>query len=670
MDLLKEINELWLARISLAADFRKRTYDPIVNRLSRYYHTRRKYLFLDTGTEINDSPFALPPQYHQVSIALVGQFVRVMLPYVHFKVPTRMVQPRQDLAKLRNAFYGPAAATMPDSQIDEIRGLLGNHLLNYAADDATFNLRAETRKVTQEALVTGRGVLWHETTPTPYGDFPGSFYVPQRTLFIDPDHDELRDAAYTFRFRERPRWQVAEEFGIPLEKIQPNAQSYEAIAQDVVDSKDDRSPDERKDLCQYWEVYSRMGLGHRLTDDEEKRAKLEEASAKMGDHVYLAVMQGMDWPLNMYPERQANQSEAELIHDLSWPIATFGDRDDPWPFTVLDFYKDGIYPKPPLEDALPLQSFLDFAYTFLMIRIRHTCRSILLTPEAVSKDLEEALKRGFDCEIVKLKERFPEIANLVHELQFNPVNKDVWTIVAAIKQEWEDSTGLTPLLRGGETDKMMRSSAEAQIRQANSQIRPDDLRDCVTAFHGTVARKELIAQRTILKAPKVGYYFGENTDQPVLGPITEAWKRFMQIDIQSDDDAWLAAQELTVTVEGSSGRRKNKEKQLADVQDAMQTVAPMFLQERQLTGNPTQINAFVKLWTDAMEVENPEEFLFQQLQMPQPGQEGQPPEGEEQPPPEAQQPTPEEAAMMEQQAMMEQEAMMGGGQSQVNAMGM
>ena len=659
MELLKEINDLWLARVKLAVDYRKRTYDPVVNRLSRYYHTRRRYLFIDTGQEPDDSPFALPTRFHRVSVALVGQFVRVMLPYVHFKVPVRTVSPRQDLARLRSAFYGPEYMNMPETLRDQQQCLLGQHLLNYAADDATFNLRSEVRKATQEALVTGRGVTWLETVDTPYGPFPGSFYISQRNVIIDPDHDEVRDANFIARFRERPCWEVAEEFRIPIEKVKPNASTFESLAQENIDPRPEKNSEEKKDLCQYWEVYSRMGLGHRITEDDEVRAKLEAASGLMGDHVYLACMPGMDYPLNLYPDRQATQSESEIVNDLSWPIKTFGDHDDPWPATFLDFYRDGIYPKPPLEDALPLQSFLDFAYFFLMQRIKTTSRSILLVPEEISSDLTDALKRGFDNEIVKLKERYPDIAKLVHELQFAPVNKDLWTIIAAVKQEWEDSTGLSPLLRGGESDKMMRSSAEAQIRQSNSQVRPDDLRDCATAFHGAIARKELIAQRTILKAPSVGYYFGETTDQPVNGLITQAWKETMQIDIAGDDDAWRAAQELNVTVEGSTGRRKNKEKQLADVLDSGQTMLPIFMQERQL-GNPVPLNAYVKMWTDATEVENPELFqLVAPVPMgPPPGQ-----EGEEQPPAEE---APPEGAVPE-EAMMPQEEAMG---PNVNAMGM
>ena len=613
MDLLKSINDLWLARVKLALEYRRRVYDPVVSRLFRYYNTRQRYIFFESSPEPDDTPFALPPRFHRVSIALVGQFVRVMLPYVHYKVPVRVVSPRYDLLRLQRAFLGQEYT---DADRITKQCLLGQHLLNYAADDATFNLRGEVRRITQEALICGRGVAWLEAVETPYGPFPASFYVPQQNVVIDPDHDDIRDANYIARFRERPRWEVAEEFRIPIEKIPGSGASFDATAVDYVAPKYDKTTEETKDLCRYWEIYSRIGLGHRITDDAPLREKLEAASAAIGNHVYLACMPGMDWPLNLYPERQTAQSESETIRDLSWPMKVYGDHSDPWPCTFLDFYPDGIYPKPPLEDALPLQSFLDFAYFFLMQRIRITSRSILMVPEDAANELVKALKTGYDHEIVRLKERFPEIGQMVHELQFNPVNRDVWTIISAIKQEWEESTGLSSLLRGGEGAKMMRSSAEAQIRQSNSQIRPDDLRDCVTAFHSAIARKELVAQRTLLKAPHVGYFFGEPTDQPIYGTMTQAWKDTMQIDVQDDTDAWHAAQELTVTVEGSTGRRKNREKMLGDVLDSAQTMLPIFVQERHL-GNPAPLNAYIRMWTDAVEVENPDMFL---VRMPVPAQ--------------------------------------------------
>jgi hypothetical protein len=201
---------------------------------------------------------------------------------------------------------------------------------------------------------------------------------------------------------------------------------------------------------------------------------------------------------------------------------------------------------------------------------------------------------------------------------------------------------------------MMRSSAEAQIRQSNSQIRPDDLRDCVLAFQGSAARKEFAAQRLTLRKD-VAVYFGEDPKSTIPQPLTDLWMQHVQTD-----DVWMASQELSVTVEAGTGRRPNKEKQIADIQDAAQTLLPVYMQVYTQTGDPTQCNAFIAKWCEAMDIGDPSGFMLPPLQMqpqvpPQPGGDVPPDQqsGEIPPdqsggamlPPEEQQPQPEMAMM-------------------------
>ena len=653
-DLLRSINQLWLKRKKIAEEYRTREYDPIVKKIDRYYHSRKRWLFINLGTDPDEEPFPTSRPFHRISIAKTGEFVRVMLPYIFFQVPVRTCTPRarhipDDVKQAIFSALNPMAAQMiqtgmpiPDPmapllEIGKIQSFLSAYMLNYAADEATYNLRGQSRKAIQDALISGRGLLWHELIQTPNGYFPGSFFESQYNLLVDPDHDDISDANFIIRKRRQPAWEVAEKFGLPFDKIRAHAKSHEQLASEEVSPRA-YSVEDQKDLCEYVEIYSRMGIGQRFENDDSTRKRLEAAAESIGDYVYLACMEGMDHPLNLDPDRMATMSDQDLIRALSWPIAFYGDRNDPWPFSRLDFYEDGIYPKAPLEDALPLQAFLDFAYFWLMQRIKATGRSIYLVQQSIGAKFKQALESAMDLEIVELTERFPEVGKLFEQLTFEEVNTDLWKIIEAVDQKWEDSTGVNALVRGGTPDKMMRSSAEAQFRQTNSQIRPDDLRDCVQSWQGTVARKEHIAQRLVMRED-IATYFGEQPPgkkaNVPMGMMTEAWMKFI-----ATDDYWTAAQEIAVDIQGSTGRRRNKETQMANLQEIAQLFLPVYTQWFQQTGDPSKINAFQDEFYDALDVADPSVFQFpvQQAMPPQipegpvPGGPGEPQQGPEQSP--------------------------------------
>lgn len=637
-DLLRSINDLWLKRIRVAADYRKRAFEPVANKIDRYYHTRRAWMFMDdsSGASPEDMPFRTARQYHRISVAKTGEFVRIMLPYIFYQVPVRRVTPRarkvpDELMELLLAKKGIQYSGEPSAMLDRgrVQSYLAEFLLNYAADDATYNLRGESRKACQEALVAGRGILWHEAITTPNGVFPGSFFESWRNVLFDPDYEEIRLGQYIARRKRLPVWHIADIFQQPIEKIRANAKSFEQLALD--DAGRQYFGDAEKDIGEYWEVYSRIGFGHRLCADpnSEEYKRLELISSQFDNHVFLAVMDGMEHPLNLDPDRIGVMTAADLAETVSWPIKFFGDFNDPWPCSVLDFYPDGIYPKPPLEDALPLQAFLDFAFYYLMGRIKETSRNIVLVDQAAAKKLKQALESGFDLEIVELAGKAPELASMVYQLKFDPVNTDLWTIITAVNNEWENSTGINALVRGGEGSSKFRSSADAQIHHANSQIRPDDLRDCVQAWQGAIARKEHIAQRLLMRED-VAVYFGEDGYAPMLGPVTEAWMQYV-----ATDDPWTAAQELAIMVEGAAGRRRDKETQLATLKEIAQILVPVYLQERAATGDPTQINAYLTELFDALDTPDPGRFLLREM----PQQQGPQPMPEEEMPTEGEQAT-------------------------------
>jgi hypothetical protein len=677
MGIASAIVKLWEKKIEIARRHREKVFDPVANKIARYYHTNRMYQFPVLNEDPDEEPFRTGRPYHKISVALTGQFVRVMLPFLTEDVPRRVVSPRgpQVSADLKRLMYSMAsgmdptqmaAVPFPEDQwitTGRIQSLLGGHLLNYAADDGTFNLRNEKRQAIQQALVHGRGILWHELIDTPDGTLPGSFFENQANILLDPDFDNIRDAGFAVRMVRRPIWWIAENFKIPVDQLKAAAKSYAASA--IQDTEPWRSDDDCKDVGVYYEVFSRQGLGNRFSYDHDELKEAVPAMEAAGPNVYLAIVPGMEYPLNMHPDQMVGASEEEIKQRLSWPIALWARQECPWPFTNIDFYPDGLWPKPPLEDALPLQSFLDFAYFFLMQSIKISSSNIHITDSAVSRKLQQAFDEMVHNTIVELDERYPDLAQLVHTLELGKFNPDLLTTINIVEQKWREFTGINDLILGGVPDKMMRSSAEAQLRQSNGMIRPDDMANCVKSFDGSVARAELAAQRLTIRKD-VARYFGEDPNAQISGMYTDAWMRYM-----ATDDPWAANSELAVTVEGGAGRRRNLATLLADLSDSMQVILPLLTQQYATDGDPSNINTFFAKWAEAHQApelafEFPDKrqemaMQQQQMQMQQQAQaQGAVPEQQEQEAPmeggQMMQPSEEEMmAMMQQQ----QQQMMG-----------
>jgi len=213
-------------------------------------------------------------------------------------------------------------------------------------------------------------------------------------------------------------------------------------------------------------------------------------------------------------------------------------------------------------------------------------------------------------------------------LQFPQVNMDLWRVIEAIERNFEKATGLTELAYGNTGPTQPRSAAEMQVRQGNMSIRPGDMAECVESFMARAARKEAIATRMHVPGQSVARMLGETMPDgaPAPGPLTQAWNMLI-----NTPDPYMAACEMDYTVESGSGRKPNKDKQLADIQDSAQTILPILMGRYQMTGDPTQVNAWFRRWGEAQDMDV-SEFMLPAQPPPMPP-EGPPPE-EGGPPPE------------------------------------
>jgi hypothetical protein len=599
-EVLRSIVSLWERQIDLAKKSKKRQFDDTAQRAWDFMGKSYRQLYLER--EVGDENEKFPTPYYKMRRNLAAEYVAVMLPFIHAKVPTRLCEPRRPLPPPE--LVELIGATVPQDIIiqEQILSWLMSWYLNWIPKE--YDLSREERTALPEALVKGRCLVWHHMEASPFGMMPVSNYDTVDGLLIDPDCEQMRDAAYIIRIRNRSAWKLAREFNIPVSQIRGLRKSNHSQALESSYEITDVPTEERSklDVVEYYEVYSRMGIGVRLRDTEDVLKEHTDALESLGPYIRLVIIPGLDHPANLPPDILSDPTAAsELKARLEWPIP-FHQGIDPWPYTTLDFLPNARNPwaQSPLEGCLPLLVFVDHLYSFLMSRIRTTCRDIYVTSTQVQEALQNALQSGYDHEIVPWDgEPGRELAGLIQVIKGQELNPDMWRIVPMIENAFERSSGMTPLLYGSDAGRQMRSAKEADIREGHATSRPNDFADMVEDWNSRIAAKEAIATRLFVPPPS--NLFGETPQDEFYSgaPLSQAWAQLVSVN----GDPVQAAAQLRYTVEAGSGRRKNKQARVSDAMQITQSMLQPLLQIAMTPGgNPDPYNALVDMLAEMYEM--------------------------------------------------------------------
>jgi hypothetical protein len=668
--------QAWQKVLQIALDYKQIHFQADADEAMRFY-ARSNYEFLYTlDTDDLASQYNMPAvgePRHKMAANLVSNMVQVLLPVLYHRNPTRLVTarlPDVDVqlmaqhaatmhAALDPATGQPAPIPMPGmmDQHWKVKAQLMTAFLN--ATPGELNLRRECRRAITDALISGMGIVWCELVETASGMLPGSFYVCSRDVLFDSDETELRDCRWVARRKRVPVWQAETMFGWPRGDLKGNAEGR--TNQGWIDGggrgQETRLTDEQttNDQIEYWEIYSRMGLGGRLRGlNEEAQAILDQ----LGQYVYLVVAKGVDYPLNVPPhlfEWPPDQLLAELQARLAWPIPTYKRARNPWPFAALWFHErtDCVYPQSHVMPAMSYQKAINWIYTYLLGRLRVASRTLMACPQGLDERVKEQILYGGDLELIELKTHdIEKFGDILRYIQVPEVTAELWKVLSAVKHEFELATGVTELLQTGMTSQAMRSATEAQVKQGLAQLRPDDMATMTEEWMGEMAANEAFAAELFLGPEDVAPIFGEpyNPGDPAagipeqMGPLTRLW-----MEVAHSPDLSSASSTLEYRVESGSARKPNKEWQQSQAMQAMQTFMPLLMPHYQQTGDPTQINRLLTYWARAQDIEDYESLLLpdrraEMAAMQQAMQQA--PSGNRRPPPSeaATQPLPEEAA--------------------------
>lgn len=644
---LQAIRSQWRSMIDLALAAKKEFQEDADECMS-FFNGPYDFMYgLKEATQRGDFVFTGLKKMPRPSIAMtvnkVAEGVQLFGPTLYHRNPNRKVTPRE-LPELDMALFGDPNDPMTQATVlpmfqqinqmrlaDAMRAQLLQGMLNYLPK--ATNLKEESRDMIDEAIIKGMGVLWSRvySEPGTTRKLVGSEWDTVDNLLIDPDQEKIKDAKWVARRRLRPVWEVEIMYGLPPGTLKGNYESHTHIsAIENAGNEYKRAFGKTNDLLVYWEIWSRMGLGGLLRGINEDAASAD----RFGQYVHLVVCESYNYPLNLPPSIWEN--EQEMYRRAQWETPFWMDRsnNDPWPFTQLAFHKvpRKVWPMSHFRPALGELKFINWAYSFLASGIQKRSRDFIAGPKAAGEELKAKILEGTDLEFLEIENYMGKNINeVITFLQHPEMREDFITILQLVEKNFEKRTGLNELMYG-ETPHQFRSAEEANIKNQNLSIRPDDMREKVEGVMTEVARKEAMMARWHFDGPDVAAVFG-----PVIANL------WMQNVATADITTLIDC--LEYTIEAGSTRKKNRDKDIDDVNKATQSFLPGFLQFALSAGQVQPLNSLIELWGKAFEVDVSGMMVQPPPPPMAPGQPGQgaPPQQKGKPPQNGQQPQPQPA---------------------------
>ena len=661
----------WRNHLTKAIDYKRTHFDKDANE-ARLFLTGGKNLqsHIYGGDAVRDMPEHGDWRVNDVKAPSflmttnrVAEMKDLFVPHLYHQNPHRQVNPRTRPVMPQQVFFPPMPpqiqqqlqAMDPQSQqqmmqqiqqtqqqgyqqytddvssgdsTDAGRAVLLEAYLNYTP--IPLHLRDENRMAVEEALITGLGIMVSEPYRVPGSDqlFFGSFFDSVDNSVFDPDGESIDLSKVWFRRRVRPLWEVEDErtipYGFPRGYLKGNVSS---MSNDSAFGLHGTGPFESRkgltcDMLCYWEVWSKTGLGGKLSGvADELRKDLDQ----FGDYVYMEIADTCKVPLNFLGAKDGEDLQARM----RWPTPFW--RDGTWPCTPFQFHKQSrcCYPYSHVKPGLAELKFLNWCYSFLACKVKNTSRDFIITLKQAGDELKKAILQGGDLTHIplSLSDGSLKINDVVQWLQHPGMNQDIFNVMERIENQFERRTGMTPLLYG-EVTTQSRLAGEADFRRQTSMVRVDDMADAVEESCSQMARKEAFGARYHLDA--------QRDIRPVLGNSgAQFWERLVT---PADPDEIL--HDLEYRIEAGSIRKPNRERDTANMNQAVQTWGPVFQGWASATGDVGPTNALIKQWGKVQDMDVSDMFL-------------KPP-----PPPDPNQPSPEQqkAQTESQQMQMQMQA--------------
>lgn len=595
-EFLRPLVSGWTGKLEKAAESRKR-WKELADECMTFYSKSAAAMWDSSYTRKIWQNVKAPK--FRITINKAFELVAVFGPNLFWECPHRNVAPKKALEIPQELFQQDQQAQMVYQSLqarqqyeeaeDRIVSYLMGTWLNYTPrEQPGGGLAGHSELAIVDALIKGRGVTFTRPFKFPSSGktITGSFREIPENLLTDPDYKSLDDCKWISLRHVDPHWAVERRFKLEANSLKgksslESAWSYGESRGDN-DAAMHRVAGQTNDMVVWYEIWSKTGSGARLTGmDTVIKEHLEDV---VGDYAYLAIAPSTPYPLNCSSEFLRKATDDDVREAFSWPVPVW--TDDRWPCEVLDFYPDPdhSWPIPPLAPGLGELKFLNFLVPWIANRIWTSSRDFWAVAGPHFEHYRKYLLEGLDQTIIPTPVQVDDVRKAVSIIQQPETRADLWRIVELVSDMFDKRVGLTEFAYGrNENGTQNRTAEETIAKQRAVGVRPEHMQKKVVEWQSHIAALEGFVTRWFVDGESV---------EGLIGPVGRyLWERhIMSTDVER------VVRQMQYTIEASSIRRPNRDRDIANYQQVLQYFAPVSQAYGQQTGNYASFNHLMKKW--------------------------------------------------------------------------
>ena len=608
-EFMRPLCQGWLAKIEAAMTCKGRKHWKEVADECQMFYSRSAAAMWDQNYSKKFWRGMKPPKF-RISINKAFEFVAIYGPNLIWDTPHRTVAPKKQL-DISPELLGPMAEQIGqqlamESAKDRAVAQLLQQWLNYTPREMPGGgLESHNELAVIDALVKGRGCTWPQVYRMPGSQrtLTGCFRKPPEDLLIDPDFKTLQEAKWIGLRHVEPHWAVEKKFQLPPGSLKNKASMESGWHYAELKGTEDQGTGERRsgktnDLVVWYEIWSKMGTGARMTGMPDfLKNQLEES---VGDYAYLAICPDCPYPLNCPADKLRNgATEADVKADFEWPVPLW--TDDRWPVELLEFYPDteSAYPIPPIAPGLGELKAINCIVSGLVNRTWQNGRQMWGVLGAYYDEMKKQLDDGEDLSVFAIPVGGQEdIRKICQLFESKEINRDSWEILSLLSDTFDKRVGLTAFVYGqNEGGTQDRTAETTKQRSSAVGVRPDHMQKKVIGWQSRVASVEGFLTRWFIKADDV---------LPLLGNAgAMLWQQFIE-----NTDVELVVRQMDFQIAAASVRRPNRDKQIESFNEAIARWLPVAQTRAELTQDYEPINGAMQILAELHDMEGMEKLYF------------------------------------------------------------